>query len=186
MLMKPVFLIGYMGCGKTTLGEPLAQRFGVPFIDLDAYIEGKASMSAKEIFSTLGEAHFRQLEHEALVEIAQSGIEAVVACGGGTPMLAANMELMDRVGITVWLRTSVDRIVSRLVLPEQRIKRPLLNDMSDDEIRQQVIEDLNARTKFYNKAQLQFDSTNLESVEEVESSARRLASVLNAAFRIYR
>lgn len=175
-----------MGCGKTTLGEPLAQRFGVPFIDLDAYIEGKTGMSAKEIFSALGEEHFRQLEHEALVEIAQSGVEAVVACGGGTPMLPANMELMDRVGVTVWLTTSVDRIVSRLVLPEQRIKRPLLNNMSDDEIRQQVIDGLKARTKYYNKAQLQFDSTHLESVDEVEDSARRLAQVLNTVFRVFR
>jgi len=173
-----------MGCGKTTLGEPLANRFGVPFIDLDTYIEGKAGMSAKEIFSTLGEAHFRDLEHEALVEIASTGIEAVVACGGGTPMMVANMELMDRVGVTVWLTTSVDRIVSRLLLPKQRAKRPLLNEMSDDEIRQQVIDGLKARTKYYNKAQLQFDSTHLESVEEVEDSTRRLAQILNTVFRM--
>lgn len=168
-----------MGCGKTTLGRPLAERMNMPFVDLDEYIEERHSMSAKEIFATQGEAHFRQLEREALLAIASSGIDAVVSCGGGTPLLAENMELMNRLGVTVWLRTSVDRIVSRLVLPEQRIKRPLLNDMSDDEIRQQVINGLNAREKFYSKARLQFDSTYLESPSQVARSARQLAKLLS-------
>ena len=178
IVMKPVFLIGYMGCGKTTLGEPLAQVMGLPVVDLDAYIENKHSMSAKEIFAKLGEPHFRHLEHEALTEVAAGGGDVIVACGGGTPLQPENMELMNSVGITVWLTTSVDRIVSRLVLPEQRIKRPLLNEMSDEEIRQQVINGLKARRKYYRKAQLQFDSTYLESVAEVEDSARRLAQIL--------
>lgn len=176
--MKAIFLIGYMGCGKTTLGEPLARVMGLPFVDLDAYVEQKHSMSAKEIFATLGEPHFRQLEREALTEVATGGGDVIVACGGGTPLQPENMELMNSVGITVWLRTSVDRIVSRLVLPEQRIKRPLLNEMSDEEIRQQVINGLKARKKYYRKAQLQFDSTYLESEEEVNDSAQRLAFIL--------
>ena len=178
--MKPIFLIGYMGCGKTTLGKPLARLLAMPFIDLDLYIERQCHMSAKEIFLTHGEAHFRMLERKALKEVAQSATSAVVACGGGTPLKANNMEMMNSVGITVWLRTSIDRIVSRLVLPEQRSKRPLLNDMSDDEIRNYVAQGLEARTPFYKQAQLQFDSTFLESEQEIDTTAHQLAALLNS------
>lgn len=175
--MKPVFLIGYMGCGKTTLGKPLAQVLGWRFVDLDLYIETKEGKTAKEIFMTCGEAHFRKLEREALEEVA-TGSDTIVACGGGTPLQERNMELMNRLGITVWLRTSVERITSRLVLPEQRSKRPLLNDMSDNEIMASVARGLEVRTPFYEKAQLQFDSTYLESEEEVAASAQQLAATL--------
>lgn len=177
--MKPVFLIGYMGCGKTTLGEPLAQELGWRFVDLDQYIEAKEGMTAKEIFMTQGEPHFRKLEREALKEVAAAGSDTVVACGGGTPLQEGNMELMNSLGITVWLRTSVERITSRLVLPEQRCKRPLLSGMSDDEIRASVAQGLDVRTPFYEQAQLQFDSTRLESEEQISDSARQLAQLLS-------
>ena len=180
--MKAVFLIGYMGCGKTTLGEPLARVMGCRFMDLDLYIEAKCGMTAKEVFGTFGEARFRQLEREALEEVAATGGDVIVACGGGTPLQPDNMELMNRVGITVWLRTSVERITSRLVLPEQRSKRPLLNDMSDEEIKESVKTGLRARNKFYKKAQLQFDSTYLESEEEIEETAHQLARLLTHNF----
>ena len=177
--MKPVFLIGYMGCGKTTLGEPLARVMGRQFVDLDIYIEQQCGMTAKEVFMTRGEALFRKLERKALREIAANASNTIVACGGGTPLQAGNMELMNRVGITVWLRTSVDRIVSRLVLPEQRSKRPLLNDMNDNEIKDSVARGLETRAPFYEQAQLQFDSTLLESQEEVDHTAQELATILS-------
>lgn len=167
-----------MGCGKTTLGEPLAHVLGWRFVDLDLYIEEKVGMTAKEIFMACGEAHFRKLEREALEEVAASADNTIVACGGGTPLQEGNMELMNSLGITVWLRTSVERITSRLVLPDQRSKRPLLNDMSDSEIMASVSRGLEARTPFYEQAQLQFDSTRLESEEQISDSARQLAQLL--------
>lgn len=167
-----------MGCGKTTLGKPLAERLGWRFIDLDLYIEEKEGKTAKEIFMTCGEAHFRELEREALKEVATCGDDTIVACGGGTPLQEGNMELMNRVGVTVWLRTSVERITSRLVLPDQRSKRPLLNNMSDSEIMASVVRGLESRTPFYEKAQLQFDSTYLESIEEIEATVERFVTSL--------
>ena len=131
-----------------------------------------------------GEAHFRKLEREALEEVAASADNTIVACGGGTPLQEGNMELMNSIGITVWLRTSVERITSRLVLPEQRSKRPLLNNMSDKEIKESVKKGLKARSKFYKKAQLQFDSTRLESKEEINDTAHRLAQLLMQNLRI--
>lgn len=177
--MRPVFLIGYMGCGKTTLGEPLARLMGLQFVDLDDYIERKHSMSAKMIFNTLGEPAFRRIESEALAQVAAGTPNVVVACGGGTPLQPANMELMNRVGITVWLQASVERITSRLVLPEQRSKRPLLNDMTDEQIAQQVACGIEARKPYYEQAQLRFDSSRLESEQEIEQSAQQLAQILD-------
>lgn len=176
--MKPVFLIGYMGCGKTTLGKPLAQVMGKRFIDLDQYIEQQCGMSAKEIFENHGEEHFRLLENKALQVIASSINDVVVACGGGTPLQRGNMELMNSLGITVWLQTSVERITSRLVLPEQRAKRPLLNGMNDEQIKLSVATGLKARQPYYEQAQMRFDSTWLESVDEIEDSAQRLAMLI--------
>ena len=177
-MMTTVFLIGYMGCGKTTLGEPLARVMGWRFVDLDIYIEQQCGMTAKEVFQHYGEAHFRELERSALREVAASDGNKVVACGGGTPLRSENMELMNSVGITVWLRASVERITSRLVLPEQRAKRPLLNDMSDEQIMESVRKGLEARRKFYEQAQLEFDSTFLESEQEIDDSAHWLASLI--------
>lgn len=176
--MKTVFLIGYMGCGKTTLGEPLARLLGWQFVDLDLYIEQQCGMTAKQVFQDYGEAYFRQLESAALEQVAASGDNSIVACGGGTPLRPENMQLMNRVGITVWLQASVERITSRLVLPEQRNKRPLLNNMSDEEIKESVKKGLKARNKFYKKAQLRFDSTYLESEKEIDDTAHRLASTI--------
>lgn len=178
-MMKPIFLIGYMGCGKTTLGEPLARVMGKQFVDLDQYIEQQCGMSAKQVFMTHGEAHFRRMESEALEAVAAQGGDVIVACGGGTPLEPGNMELMNRVGITVWLQASVERITSRLVLPEQRIKRPLLSGMSDEQIGESVVKGLEARRPHYEKAQLRFDSSWLESEEQIAASAQRLAALLS-------
>lgn len=176
--MKPIFLIGYMGCGKTTLGKPLANLLGWRFVDLDIYIEQQCGMTAKQVFTTHGEAHFRKLEREALEQVVAMGGNTIVACGGGTPLQPGNMELMNRVGITVWLRTSVERITSRLVLPDQRSKRPLLSHMSDEQIKQSVIDGIEARSPFYEQAQLRFDSTHLESEDQIAATARQLAQLL--------
>lgn len=178
MAMKPIFLIGYMGCGKTTLGMPLAQHMGRRFVDLDYLIEKQCHMTARDIFMTHGEDYFRQLEREALVSVATGDPCVVVACGGGTPLLQENMDLMNKVGITIWLQTSVERITSRLILPDQRSKRPLLNKLSNSDIMEQVMHGLEVRAVHYSQAQLQFDSTFLESAEEIETSAQRLACLI--------
>ena len=131
--MKPVFLIGYMGCGKTTLGVVLARQMGLRFIDLDDYIEQRQGATINEIFATSGEARFRELETEALNDIADMA-DVIIACGGGTPCHGDNMALMNRVGTTVWLTTSPERITARLLLPEQKSKRPKVAYLPDSEV----------------------------------------------------
>lgn len=176
-MMNPVFLIGYMGCGKTTLGEVLARQMGMRFIDLDDYIETRQGMSIVEIFSELGEERFREMETEALQDVA-SMTDVIVGCGGGTPCHGDNMELMNSAGTTIWLTTSPERITARLLLSDQKMKRPKINTLSNDEVLPLVEKELQERAPYYAQAQLQFDSTDIETAEATERTARRLAALL--------
>ena len=175
--MRPVFLIGYMGCGKTTLGEVLARQMELRFIDLDEFIEARQGMTIPQIFDQMGEQRFRELETEALREVAAL-TDIIVGCGGGTPCHGGNMTLMNQVGITVWLTTSPERITARLLLPEQKSKRPKVLHLPDEEVLPLVKAELLARAPIYGQAQLEFDSTDIETAQETEVTARRLAAAL--------
>ena len=176
--MRPIFLIGYMGCGKTTLGEVLARQMGLRFIDLDEFIEARQGMTIPQIFDQMGEARFRELETEALSEVAVTQ-DVIVGCGGGTPCHGGNMALMNQAGTTVWLTTSPERITARLLLPEQKSKRPTILHLPDEEVLPLVKAELQARAPIYGQAQLQFDSTDIETAEATEHTASRLARLLS-------
>ena len=179
-MMKPIFLIGYMGCGKTTLGEVLARQMDLRYIDLDDYIVQQHRMSIVDIFADLGENRFRELETEALREVA-SMTDVVIGCGGGTPCHSDNMELMNQAGITVWLTTSPERITARLLLPDQKVKRPKVACLPDDAVLSLVERELAARTPCYSQSYIQFDSTDIETAEATERTARRLAALLQSS-----
>ena len=177
-MMKPVFLIGYMGCGKTTLGEVLARQMDLCYIDLDDYIEQHHGMSIVDIFADIGENGFRELEAEALCEVAAM-TDVVIGCGGGTPCYGDNMDLMNAAGTTVWLMSSPECITARLLLPDQKSKRPKIACLPDDSVLPLVERELTARTPYYSQASIQFDSTDIETAEATERTARRLADLLN-------
>ncbi len=176
--MNAIFLIGYMGSGKTTLGMALAQHMGVPFIDLDDYIEERCEATVSEIFASVGEPGFRDIERRCLDEVAAQAQGVIVACGGGTPCQPGNMELMNARGLTIWLTTPPQRIAARLSLPEQRAKRPLIAAMSDDELVDHINRHMAQREPHYSQAQLTFDSTHLESEDEIEATATQLSQLL--------
>ena len=178
-MMNPVFLIGYMGCGKTTLGEVLARQMDCRFIDLDEFIEQRQGMTVLQIFDEMGEQHFRKLETEALQEVALM-TDVIVGCGGGTPCHGDNMTLMNQAGTTVWLTTSPERITARLLLPEQKSKRPKINTLSIHEVLPLVKKELQSRSPYYAQAQLQFDSTDIETGPATVRTARRLAKLLKS------
>ena len=178
--MKPVFLIGYMGCGKTTLGEELARQIELRFIDLDDFIEARQGMTITEIFDKMGENRFRELETEALLDVAAM-TDVIVGCGGGTPCHGDNMALMNRMGTTVWLTTSPERITARLLVPEQKSKRPRIARLSDDEVLSLVERELAIRAPYYSQAQVQFDSTDIETAEATVRTARCLATLLQSS-----
>ncbi len=171
--MKAIFLIGYMGSGKSTLGKALARRCDVEFIDLDDYIEARAGKKIREIFADEGEAAFRDLERRMLVEV--SGKDNVlVACGGGTPCFGDNMELMNNCGITVLLQTSHARLFERL--KRGRHKRPLIANLSDDELDVFITEQLAKRMPHYGKSAEVFDSTLLEDENQIEEKCEAFIS----------
>ncbi len=121
-----VFLVGFMGAGKTTVGQLLAERLAVPFIDLDQTIEQEAGESVREIFLQRGEPAFRLWEREALLR-AVAGSAAVIATGGGTFTHAGNAELMKRNGLTVWLHPSFATLAARIG-SEGKEDRPMFRD----------------------------------------------------------
>lgn len=146
---SPIYLIGMMGCGKTTTGEQLANLLGWPFTDLDAYLERMAGCTIAELFSREGESGFRKLERQALLDILEAPSPNVVACGGGTPCFFDNLELMKRKGWVIYLETPLALLAERL--KKDRRARPLLETPDPEQVLANLLE---ARKKFYSRAQI--------------------------------
>ncbi|MDE5573183.1 MAG: shikimate kinase [Muribaculaceae bacterium] len=166
--VKPIFLIGFMGSGKTTLCNALTTRTNLKTIDLDDYVEKEAGMSIKEYFSLHGEDSFRHLESESLKKAAAEGYD-IIACGGGTPCFNNNMELMNRLGETVYLHVPEERLFSRLVIA--RDHRPLIAQLDDDSLRRFIIDKIAEREMYYRKALSIFDASRLEDEEQIEQTS---------------
>lgn len=175
--MKPVFLIGYMGCGKTTLGTALAKELKMPYIDLDECIEQASGMTIPQIFDEMGEAHFRQIEAATLRNVAAM-TDTIVGCGGGTPCHCDNMTFMNQAGTTVWLTTSPKVLAARLLLPDQKHKRPKISALPDEAVLPFVVRELQERTPFYAQAQVHFDATDIDTMAATSRTARQLADIL--------
>ena len=164
-----------MGCGKSTMGRAVSALTGVPFIDLDNYIEQRFHLTVKEIFAQRGEDGFRDVERRMLQEVADFE-DVIVACGGGTPCFFDNMEYMNTHGTTVFLNTPIDRLHSRLM--RGRHKRPLIADKDDEELMTFIKEALAKRMNHYSKAQISFSSERLENKSEIANTAREFAELL--------
>ena len=151
MAAKPLFLVGYMGCGKSTIGRKLARRLGVPFIDTDSRVEEREGATVFDIFHYEGEERFRAIEREVLEEVIRREEASVVSTGGGLPAWGDNMERMNEVGRTVYLKRSAENIASRLS-PYGRQKRPRLRGLNDEELVLFMRDDMAKRDPFYSRA----------------------------------
>ena len=145
-----IFLIGFMGSGKTTLGHPLAKRLGYDFIDLDKAIEAGERCTVGEIFASRGEAEFRLLERKYLQDVITRGGNVVVSTGGGTPCFHANIELMNANGVTVYLKLAPGMLAARLA--SAKVCRPLLAGKSVAEMEEYIVETLAVREEYYQQA----------------------------------
>lgn len=165
--MAPIFIIGYMACGKTTFGRALARATGKQFIDLDFYIEQRFRRPIGRIFAEDGEEEFRRMEAEMLREAGEFE-DVIVACGGGTPCFRGNMDYMLSRGTTLFLEASEERIVERLCANSRR--RPLMAGKSRAEIEAAVAEGLAARMPFYSRASMRFNGDSLDNRRQIENS----------------
>ena len=114
MAHKRIYLIGFMGAGKTTIGRRLAKKLGWKFIDLDEEIERREGRPVAEIFRQDGESHFRNLERLCLKDLSTTSRQAVVALGGGAFINAENRDVAEKSGLTVWLKVSFDNVADRV------------------------------------------------------------------------
>jgi len=172
--MQRIFLIGYMGAGKTTLGKSLSTVMNLPFIDLDNFIESRQHKTVKEIFAEVGEEGFRQIERRALDEVAQYE-DVIISLGGGTPCFFDNMEVINAAGTSVYLKPSEEVLLKRLI--KGKHKRPLLADKSDDQILEVIRQQLAWREPYYLKAQIVFEASHLECKADIVKNAEKLKAM---------
>ncbi len=140
-----------MGSGKSTLGRRAATRMAFNFLDLDEEIEKRESRKIPDIFRENGEAYFREVEAALLREVGSIDGDTIIACGGGTPCFADNMDYMNNVGITVYLKLSPEAICSRL--ESAKTVRPLIKDKKGDVLLDYVRTALDKREQYYTISQ---------------------------------
>ena len=149
-----IYIIGFMGSGKTTTGRKLSALLGWPFIDLDKSIEERTGMTIPEIFSSHGETYFRNVESKVLRNFDPIA-NAVISTGGGTPCHGDNMDYMLRTGLTIYLKLTPGQLKNRLSGTEG--KRPLIRDLGDDNLLSFIEEKLAFRKQWYEKAEITAD-----------------------------
>lgn len=142
-----VYLIGYMGAGKTTIAKLLATELSLPFYDTDKEIEKKENRSVSEVFKKDGELHFRILENELLTQI---NTKAIIACGGGIPIHNNNMKIINTKGISIYLKASANCLANRL--KEEKENRPLIANILDKDLEPYIKKELQNRNPFYTLA----------------------------------
>ena len=163
--MNRIFLIGYMGSGKTTVGKLLAERLGYSFVDMDTRIEEKHFKTVSQIFADLGEEQFRLLEQKCLHEVSEFE-NVVIATGGGAPCFFDNIEYMNRSGLTVYIKLSVEQLAERLENSRAN-KRPLLANRKGEELQAFIAEGLARREPFYSQAHLSTSGSDEEILDQI-------------------
>jgi shikimate kinase len=175
-----VYLAGFMGSGKSTIGPILANTLGFEFVDIDKFVEQKAAKRIKEIFATEGERAFRGIERSSLVEVAGRH-HCVVSLGGGTIANEENFQLIRESGVIVYLQLSPEEITQRV---HHRTDRPLLTDadgnkLSPEEIQQRVGDLLGKREEFYSRADVIIRADRKRVGATVDEIVRRLRGLID-------
>ncbi|MHC8949215.1 shikimate kinase [Sphingobacterium hungaricum] len=163
--MKPIFLIGFMGSGKTTWGKKLAKKMDLPFVDLDHVFVEEYKMDIPSYFKLHGEEQFRIAEQQILKK--QANTDAVISTGGGTPCFFDNMDWIVENGISVYLFHTPQSLYARLNTPKI-VERPALKNLSNEELLAFIEEKLEERSEHYERAHIKIDQihTSLEEIEE--------------------
>lgn len=166
-----LFLLGFMGAGKSYWGKQLATHWNLPYFDLDEVIVEREGMSVADIFNEKGEDYFRKVEGKVLRELAADNDSFLISCGGGTPCFSDTMDFMNEAGTTIWLNPSVKVMVERL--QRKQYKRPLIQDLSTEELLSFTEKKLAERQPFYEQSQIIIseDEITLETFDKLINNA---------------
>jgi shikimate kinase len=159
-----IYLIGYMGSGKSTVGKGLAKNLGLTFIDMDDYIEQRNMRTIPQIFAEDGEDGFRKIERKALLELSEFE-NVVIGTGGGAPCFFDNMDIIRKTGKSVYLRGTSRILAERL--KKSKVERPLIKGKNEDELMAFIDETLAKREKWYSRADIVLEFDHDLSDEEV-------------------
>ncbi len=173
--MKRIILVGFMGSGKTTVGRQLALSLGLSFYDLDWYIEMRYHRTVAQIFKERGEEGFRELERNMLHEAAEFE-NVVLSCGGGTPCFFDNMDYMNSLADTVYLKARPDVLAMHLKMG--KVERPLIKGKTEDELLEYIEQALVQREPYYSKAKYTLDVSLLDNYEKIAVSVGLLREKL--------
>lgn len=168
-----LFLVGYAGSGKSSLGKRLARRMGLRFVDTDNVVEQQVGAPIADIFHYEGEEYFRIAERRAVESLANEAMDLVIATGGGLPTWRDNMEWMLRSGVTIYLRRSPEQILSRLSA-YGREKRPMFRGKSDEELLEFMRQQMSVREEYYAQAHISVDCTTMSDDDVVEYIVNKL------------
>ena len=155
--MIRIILIGYMGAGKTTIGRVLAKELGVPFYDLDWYIESRRHKTVAQLF-------------------AEEFEDVVISCGGGTPCFFDNMDYLNAQGQVVYLKAEPHVLIEHLTMA--RTERPLLKGKTPEELEAFIKEQVHLRETYYNKAQYIFDVSLMDNYDKIQATITQLRQLL--------
>ena len=147
-MKKRIYLIGYMGTGKSHLGKLLSDELKLSFFDTDSLIESQVGMTISKYFSEFGESEFRMREKEILRSLPEQ--KGVYSCGGGMPCFHNNMDHMLKTGYVIWIKSSIDDIISRISKDDSR---PLIRN-KESKLRNYVAAHLAQRKIYYKQSQI--------------------------------
>lgn len=174
-----IYLTGFMGSGKSTIGPILANTLGFSFIDIDKEIIRRAGKPITEIFSDFGEQQFREMEHALLKEVS-TRVQTVIALGGGSVAFERNMTIIRSTGTLVYLMADEGQLVKRL---KRKSDRPLLHPASqnvpkEDELRSSIKSLINVREKYYSQADITISTTGKSVGITIDELVKMLKSHL--------
>lgn len=164
-----IFLLGYMGTGKTYWGRLWAEQQRMNFYDLDHEIEKNAGITIREIFEKYGESYFREKEKEALLQFADKD-DFILSTGGGTPCFFDNMQWMNEKGVTIYLHTNIPVLAERLF--KEKEHRPLIRNLTNEELISFIANNINKRNKFYTQSNVILDTETIKenTFEEIKKA----------------
>ncbi len=174
-ISKNVFVVGYMGAGKSTTGKKIASRLGMEFMDLDEYITLQEGMTPAEIIRKMREGYFREIEYRYL-KVTSLYTDTLVSVGGGAPCYKDAMDWMLANGIVIYLEASPELVFSRV--SQAKTDRPMLRDLEGDALLAHIKKQMAERIPYYKKAHLIVDAASVNA-EKLDDIAREVRKLLN-------